>query len=63
MVPVYYVSQNLDLGQETDGRVMDFSKAIDKVSHSLLKHKLDHYGITVKTNIGSEISLESGNKL
>jgi uncharacterized protein with FMN-binding domain len=24
---------------------MEFSKAFDKVSHSLLQHKLDHYGI------------------
>ena len=29
---------------------MDFSKAFDKVSHSMLTHKLDHYGINGKTN-------------
>jgi beta-lactamase class D len=28
---------------------MDFLKAFDKVSHSLLQHKLDHYGISGKT--------------
>ena len=29
---------------------MDFAKAFDKVCHSLLLHKLDHYGIQGKTN-------------
>jgi beta-lactamase class D len=28
---------------------MDFSKAFDKVTHSLLQHKLDHYDIRGKT--------------
>jgi hypothetical protein len=28
---------------------MDFSKAFDKVTHSLLQHKLDHHGIRGKT--------------
>jgi hypothetical protein len=44
------VSQNIDKGEQTDCLVMDFSKAFDKVSHSLLFHKLQHYGITGKSN-------------
>ena len=44
------ITKNLDNGQQTDCLVMDFSKAFDKVSHSLLTHKLQHYGITGKTN-------------
>lgn len=44
------ITKNLDNGQQTDCLIMDFSKAFDKVSHSLLIHKLDHYGIKGKTN-------------
>jgi hypothetical protein len=45
------VTKNLDSGKQTDCLIMDFSKAIDKVCHSLLIHKLHHYGIRGKTNI------------
>ena len=44
------VTKYLDNGQQTDCLIMDFSKAFDKVSHSLLVHKLQHYGIRGKTN-------------
>lgn len=44
------VTKNLDQGKQTDCLIMDFSKAFDKVSHSLIIHKLKHYGITGKTN-------------
>ena len=44
------VTSNLERGQQTDVLVMDFSKAFYKVSHSLLLHKLHHYGIRGKTN-------------
>ena len=44
------VSKNLDQGKQTDCLIMDFSKAFDKVSHSLIIHKLKHYGVTGKTN-------------
>lgn len=39
------VSENLENGKQTDIIVMDFAKAFDKVSHSLLLQKLHHYGI------------------
>lgn len=44
------VTVNMEDGKQTDILTMDFSKAFDKVSHSLLLHKLDHYGIRGKTN-------------
>ena len=44
------VTKNIDNGQQTDCLIMDFSKAFDKVSHSLLVHKLQHYVIQGKTN-------------
>ena len=49
------VTDALENGQDSDVLVMDFSKAFDKVSHSLLIHKLNHYGITGNLNrwIGS----------
>ena len=34
------VTLNMENGEQTDIFVMDFSKAFDKVSHSLLLHKL-----------------------
>jgi len=44
------ITINLDNGQQTDCLIMDFSKAFNKVNHSLLTHMLQHYGITGKTN-------------
>ena len=44
------VSSNMSSGKQTNVLVMDFSKTFDKVSHSLLIHKLNHYGIRGKTN-------------
>jgi hypothetical protein len=42
--------RNLDDGKQTDVRIMEFSKAFDKVSHNFLTHKLKHYGIRGKVN-------------
>ena len=36
--------------EQTNVLIMDFSKAFDKVSHSLLMHKLQHHGIHGKVN-------------
>ena len=49
------LTENMEGGRQTDIHIMDFVKAFDKVSHSLLLHKLHHYGIIGKVNrwIGS----------
>eukprot|EP00745_Piridium_sociabile_P045807 TRINITY_DN9988_c0_g1_i5.p1 TRINITY_DN9988_c0_g1~~TRINITY_DN9988_c0_g1_i5.p1 ORF type:complete len:555 (+),score=115.26 TRINITY_DN9988_c0_g1_i5:397-2061(+) len=44
------LTSSLDKGQQTDVIVIDFAKALDKVNHSLLCHKLDHYGIRNQSN-------------
>ena len=44
------ISYSRDKGKQVDMLVMDFAKAFDKVSHSLLMHKLQHYGITGAIN-------------
>ena len=43
------ISKNLQEGQQTDILILDFAKAFDKVNHSLLTHKLQHYGIIGKS--------------
>jgi hypothetical protein len=44
------VTLNMENGKQTDILVMDFSKAFDKFSHSLLLHKLHYYGIQSELN-------------
>ena len=44
------VTLNMENGKQTDILVMDFSKAFDKVSHSLLLHKLHYYDIQGELN-------------
>ena len=43
------ISKNLQEGQQTDILILDFAKAFDIVNHSLLIHKLQHYGIIGKS--------------
>jgi hypothetical protein len=42
---------DLQAGRQVDIVVMDFQKAFDKVNHSLLVHKLQHYGITGRSSV------------
>ena len=44
------VTLNMENGKQTDILVMDFFKAFDKVSHSLLLHKLHYYDIQGELN-------------
>ncbi len=44
------ITNNMKDGKQTDILIMDFSKAFDKVGHSKLTKKLDHYGVSGKTN-------------
>ena len=44
------LSRNMEGGAQTDIVIMDFAKAFDKVNHSLLLHKLHHYGVRGSVN-------------
>ena len=44
------VTKNMANSVQTNVLIMNFSKAFDKVSHNLLTHKLNYYGIEGKTN-------------
>ena len=46
---IHDLAGNCHRGRQTDLLVMDFSKAFDKVGHNRLLAKLDHYGITGRT--------------
>ena len=42
---IHELSQNLDRKKQTDIAILDFNKAFDKVPHSHLALKLDHYSV------------------
>ena len=46
---IHEIAQNIDNGHQTDMILLDFSKAFDKVNHSKLIYKLNHYGIRGST--------------
>ena len=43
-------TREIEKGNQEDTIVLDFSRAFDKVSHTLLVHKLQRYGIRGRTN-------------
>ena len=49
IVTVNDLAKNLDYGEQTDVILLDFAKAFDKVNHSSLVKKLNHYGIRNNT--------------
>ena len=44
------LTKNMEACKQTDIVIMDFAKAFDKVNHSLLLHKLYHYGVRGPVN-------------
>ena len=46
---IHELLQNMQKGKQTDLILLDFSKALDKVSHEKLIHKLHNYGVKGNT--------------
>jgi len=45
LLTIQDLTRNLNEGLQTDVVFLDNPKAFDKVDHTLLLHKLEHYGI------------------
>ena len=52
-------SEELETGNQEDTIVLDFEKAFDKVSHTLLVHNLRRYGIGGQLNAWIDSFLEN----
>lgn len=50
------LAKGLNSNQQIDDILLNFSKAFDKVSHSRLLQKLDHYGVSAVSTPGKQIS-------
>ena len=53
-------ASSINMKQQTEVIMLDFSKAFDKVSHTNLLHKIRHYGITRNTNNWIKAAVLSG---
>ena len=49
LVTMYDIAKNLNLGDQVDVMLLNFSKDFNKVSHQCLLHKLQYYGVGNKT--------------
>jgi len=49
LITLHDIAKNMEEGEQTDVILLDFAKAFDKVPHTRLLHKLEHYGVRNST--------------